>query len=210
MSGQSDISGAFQRPTIVDYLIVAEVQELSLTLNLYIGALAVGVIGISGGRVVYAEIPGAQGDTALSLLTRLPNARVMPEPWTARITNIQRPWRELVGESMWAQSPGRSRRVVQIRAELRELETESSQDQAPARAAEPSNATASAQRVATELLDWASITAYLRGDLDQARRTLACREQLSPCELMCAANLERLRLRLLEDEIAETVSEVSV
>ena len=37
----ADISGSFQRPTLVDYLIVAEHETLDLGLKLYVGALEV-------------------------------------------------------------------------------------------------------------------------------------------------------------------------
>lgn len=208
MHGQADISGAFARPTIVDYLIVAELEQLSLTLHIHVGALRVGIIGVNGGRVVFAELPGAEGDTALSLLTRLPKARVMPEPWTPHVSNVQASWRALVDGDLEHEAPGRSQRLSQIRAELRELESEAAQT-TDGREAEIAPAELEAAPAAAELLDWAGVEAYLRGDIDGARAIFAQRDALCPGDLICAANLERLRLRLLEDEIAATVSEVS-
>lgn len=206
----ADISGAFQRPTLVDYLFVAEHETLDLGLKLYVGALEVGLVGLEAGRVVYAELPGATGNLAVSLLSQLPSVRLMPETWAPRTPNVLVPWRELIDGRQWETSAGRSRRLVQIRAELRELDAEQAAESGvfscPPR---PPSDTAKAQQIAAELLDWAVIETYLSGELEQARALADRRERLWPGELTCAANLERLRLRLLENEIATDVAEVA-
>ena len=211
MNESADISGAFQHPTLVDYLMVVEHDPIDLCLHLYVGALEVGIIGVRGGRVVHADLPGASGNTALSLLARLPDARITPEPWTERANNVEGAWRQLVDQGQIANSPGRRQRLSQIRAELRELDAELAAESGVYEIArpEPSSADASALRVATELLDWAVVEAYLVRDIEGARILAERREQLEPGDLTSAANLERLRLRLLEDEIAADVAEVT-
>jgi biotin carboxyl carrier protein len=210
MTTHADISGAFQRPTLVDYLIVAEHQRLDLALHLHIGALEVGVIGVSGGGVVHAELPGASGDPAITLLARLPDTRIMPERWTPRVTNVDRPWRELIPESMQESSPGRSQRLAEVRAELQELAEElAAEEPAAEEPASSSQADARAKRMAAELLDWAAIEAYMSGGVERARTLVQRSEEVRPGQLICAANLERLRLRLLEDEIATEVAEAA-
>lgn len=208
MTRHADMSGAFQRPTLVDYLIVAEHQQLDVRLQLFVGALEVGVVGVSGGRVVHAELPGASGDAAVVLLARLPDMRIMPERWTGGVTNVEASWRELIDLGLQDGSAGRSQRLAQVRAELGELAAELADDPDPR---EPAcDATdARAQQTAAELLDWAAIEVYLRGDVDRARTLVLRSDQLFPGQLLCAANLERLRLRLLEDEIAQDVAEDS-
>ena len=211
MNGSADISGAFQRPTLVDYLIVVEHDSIDLCLHLYVGALEVGIIGVRGGRVVHADLPGASGNTALSLLARLSDARITPEPWTERASNVEGGWRQLVDQGQIANSPGRRQRLAQIRAELRELDAEIAAESGVYEIAqpEPSSAGAPALAVATELLDWAVVEAYLVRDIEGARALAERREQLKPGDLTSAANLERLRLRLLEDELVAGVAEVT-
>lgn len=207
----ADISGSFQRPTVVDYLIVAEHETLDLGLKLYVGALEVGLVGLEAGRVVYAELPGASGNLAVSLLSRLPSARIMPESWVSRTPNVLAPWRELIDGRLWGSSAGRSQRLATARAELRELDAELAAESGvySCPLPQPSGDEGQAQRLAAELLDWAAIEAYLCGEVEQARLLVDRRERLRPGELTCAANLERLRLRLLEDELAADVAELA-
>lgn len=213
MMSNAHISGAFQRPTLVDYLIVAEHETLDLSLKLYVGRLDVGLVGVAAGKVVYAELPGAEGKLAVSLLSRLPSARIMAETWAPRTPNVFAPWRELIDGSQWASSADRSQRLVQIRAELRELEAETAAESGvfsdPPAPRAAGGDEARAEKIMSELLDWAGIEAYLSGDLEQAQALIDRRERLCPGQLMCGANLERLRLRLLEDEIAASVTEVA-
>lgn len=211
MSGSADISGAFQRPTLVDYLIVVEHDSLDICLHLHVGALEVGVIGVRGGRVVHAELPGAKGDTALSLLARLPDARVSAERWTQLATNVDRSWRSVVEPSSLDNSPGRRQRLTQIRAELRELDAEIAAESGvyAIEGPQPVSVDARTLKVAAELFDWAVIEAYMSGSVEAARSLAERREQLKPGDLTSAANLERLRLRLLEDELAAGVAEVT-
>lgn len=211
----ADISGAFQRPTLVDYLFVAEHETLNLGLKLYVGALEVGLIGIDVGRVTFAELPGATGNVAVSLLSQLSSARIMAQSWAPRTPNVLAPWRELIDRSQWDSSAGRSRRLVQIRAELHELDAELTAESGvhscptPPMSGQMSGQQAKAQRIAGELLDWAAIEAYLGGQLEQAQILVDRRERMWPGELTCVANLERLHLRLLEDEISMSVAEDS-
>ena len=209
MTTNADISGAFQRPTLVDYLIVAEHEGLDLGLHLHIGALEVGRVEVRGGQVVFAELPGAAGDAAVSLLARLANARVMPERGLAGQANVETPWRELIDEAQWASSPGRKQRLAQIRAELRELDGEPAAESGVYEV--PSDLDADDHRVArtaAELIDWVAIETYLEGDVDRARALFEQHERLRPGEIVNAANLERLRLRLLEDDLTEGIAGV--
>ncbi|MCA9696473.1 MAG: hypothetical protein KC431_03025 [Myxococcales bacterium] len=207
MTSTADISGSFQRPSLVDYLIVAEHQSRDLGLRLWIGALEIGLIAVCAGEVAYAELPGAGGDTALTLLAKLP-ARVTPEPWVGRDRNVHKPWRELIDEQQWGNSPGRSQRLTAIRAELAELDEETGELDSQTGAsvlADETEVPTRARRVSVELLDWLAIEAYLEGEREQARALLTVRERSAPGDLLCAANLERLRLRLLEDDIEASV-----
>ncbi|NVB42565.1 hypothetical protein G6O69_32375 [Pseudenhygromyxa sp. WMMC2535] len=209
MSINADVSGSFQRPTLVDYLIVAELQSLDLGLRLWIGALEVGLVGLRDGQVTHAELPGASGDPALTLLARLP-VRITTELWSTELHTVRSPWRELVDESIWGASPGRAQRLEAIRSELQELFSEPKQrliEEIDPVEVQEDHALTRARRLATELLDWAAVEAYLGGDRERARRLLGQREQLLPGDLLCAANLERLRLRLLEDEITASVGD---
>lgn len=210
LASNADISGAFQRPTLVDYLIVADHEQLDLSLHLHIGALEVGQLGVSGGQVVFAELPGATGDAAVSLLAQLPNARIMPEAWTTKPTNVSTPWRELIDERLWKASPGRKQRLAQIRAELRELDAEIAAESGVYAVPRPelNDDDARALRIAAELIDWVAIEAYLHGEVDRAHVLMSQRERLRPGDLISAANLERLRLRLLEDELASGIAQV--
>ena len=149
------VSGALRRPTLVDYLIVAEQDSLDLSLRLYVGALEVGLIGIETGRLVYADLPGATGDLAISLLSRLPSPRVVPEAWASLTPNIHASWRDLVDGLEWDSPLGRSRRLVLIRAELRELDAQVTSGLRPCPGPQPSGDAEKALAIVTELLDWA-------------------------------------------------------
>lgn len=205
MSANTDISGSFQRPGLVDYIIVAENLRLDVELRLWIGALEVGLVGIAGGQVFYAEIPGATGDTALGLLARLP-ARVTPEAARTRESNVQAAWREVIDERAMGASAGRLQRLEAVRSELAELASESAGEAVVAAVVDGDETDARARRGVAELLDWAAVEAYLGGDVERARLVLIDRERIQPGDLLCAANLERLRLRLLEDEIEACVT----
>lgn len=210
MNDGADISGAFQRPNPIDYLLVAESLCLDVGLNVHVGRLEVGLIGLRGGRVMFADMPGASGHTALSLLVRLSNARVMVNRWTAHAVNVEAPWRELVGEGDGRWSVGRAQRLAEVEAELRELDGESAADSGAYEIAgvRSVDADAPARRVVAELLDWGVSEAYLGGELEHARMLACVRERVQPNDLLAAANLERLRLRLLEDEFVAGVAEV--
>jgi hypothetical protein len=206
MSNNADISGVFQRPTLMDYLVVAESQKVDAGLNVYVGRLEVGLVGLSGGRVVYADMPGASGNTALSLLARLSNARIVINQWSAHLANVDRPWRELVGEPDPNAAVGRAQRLAEVRAELRELDSErESESGVYDRIENNTGDLGLARRVAAELLDWAVIDAYTSGDFEVSRELASAREIVAPGDLLAAANLERLRLRLLEDEFVSGV-----
>jgi hypothetical protein len=207
----TDVSGVFDRPDLIDYILVAEHQQLDLCLRVYVGRLEIGLIGVHVGSPVYADMPGATGNTAFALLARLSNARIVPSRWKYDTTNIDSPWRELVGGGEQVSPAGRTRRLADVRSELRELDEELAQEQSGEIEREVGSHDDEQQlalKVAAELLDWRVVEVYLRGDFEHARRLAGQRERLQPGELLPAANLERLRLRLLEDEFVAGVAEV--
>jgi hypothetical protein len=190
---------AAERPRLIDFVIVAEQQELDVGLRLWVGAVDVGLVGISAGRVVFAELPGAVGDVALQLLASLPEARVVPESWTIRVTNVESHWRTLVNQREIAGSVARVQRLVAARDALRSCV--SNVAVVSVEGIEVGEPGGHALQIGLELLDWAAIGAYLDGDLDRARRLLERRTLLGRGNLICRANLERLRLRLLDEEL---------
>jgi hypothetical protein len=210
MSNAAELSGSFQRPNLVDYLLVAEHQELDVGLHVHVGRLDIGVVGVHAGRAIHADMPGASGNTALALLSRVSNARVVPRRQQYDIQNIDKPWRELIGENEPSLATGRAHRLAHVRAELRELASERAEDsgvyEMVERTRDPEHHFAA--RVMAELVDWAVVEAYLCGEIEQARCLVVQRERLCPGDLLPAANLERLRLRLLEDEFVAGVAEV--
>lgn len=210
MSIAAELSGTFQRPNLVDYLLVAEHQQLEVGLHVHVGRLDIGLVGVHAGRAVHADMPGAIGNTAFALLARVSNARIVPSRWQYDVGNIDKPWRELVGENESALASGRTRLLAQVRTEMRELDDERAEDSGVFELIERKRDHEHdlAARVAAELVDWAVVEAYLRGELEQARGLVVQRERMCPGELLPAANLERLRLRLLEDEFVAGVAEV--
>lgn len=207
MSNAAELSGSFQRPNLVDYLLVAEHQKLEVALHVHVGRLDIGIVGIHAGLAVYADMPGAMGNTAFALLARVSNARIVPSRWQHAGGNIDKTWREIIGESEPALATGRTQRLAQVRAELRELDSERAEDSGVFQH-QHQHQHQLAARVAAELVDWAVVEAYLRGEIDLARGLVVQRERICPGELLPAANLERLRLRLLEDEFVAGVAEV--
>lgn len=210
MSNVAELSGTFQRPNLVDYLLVAEHQKLTVGLHVHVGRLDIGIVGVHAGQPVHADMPGASGNTAFTLLARVSSARIVPSCWQHEVANIHKPWRELVSENEPALANGRTQRLAQVRAELRELDSERAAESGVFELVERKrdHEHPLAARVAAELVDWAVVEAYLRGELEQARCLVGHRERLCPGELISAANLERLRLRLLEDEFVAGVAEV--
>ncbi len=187
-----------ERPRLVDFLIVAEHRVLDIGLRMWVGAIEVGLVGTSAGRVVFAELPGATGDAALQLLASLTEARVVPETWTTRVTNVESHWRRLISEGVPA-SGGRGPRLAAAREALRDW---IDGDGESYEADEPNSR---AMRLAIELLDWAAITAYLAHDLARAERLLERRKAIGAADAVCRANLERLRLRRLDEELDSTL-----
>lgn len=204
-----DMSGAHQRPELIDFLLVSEHDRLSATLELRLGAIEVGLVEVSGGHVTHAELPGVTGDAALTLLARMTNLHVNPEPGQPRLATITRPWRVFFGEQALASSPARTEGRHAARALLAEVGS------SPGPLPEPSDIVPSGAgptplaRVAATIFDQAAIQAYLDGELAHARALLVQRERLAAGDLLANANLERLRLRLLEDELVSSVSEVA-
>lgn len=208
MTNLADISGAFVRPNLVDYLMLVEHDRRDASLHIYVGQLEVGLLGVENGSVVHAEMPGAGGDAALSLLLRLSNSRVLAEAPQRREPNVSRPWRELASESQLSSSPGRPQRLAQIRAELAELEIGQANESGVYELNRGTHEETRERKIVCELLSWVVVEAYLEGDREHARELASRCQQLHSGELLCTANLERLRLRLLEDEIAAEVAEV--
>jgi len=191
-------SAPVERPYLVDFLIVIEDQKLDIGLRLWMGAIEVGLIGISAGRVVFAELPGATGDAALRLLASLTGARLAPESWTTRGSNVDLQWRGLVDEHESVGPAVRKERLAAARDALKDWISSDfggSEDEAP---------NGRAQRVVLDLLDWCSVVAYLDGDLDRTEELLVRRRSLGPDTSICSANLERLRLRRLDGEFDST------
>ena len=201
----ANVSGAFMRPTLTDFLQVAEADRLLLDLLLHVGPLEIGLIGVDAGRVVHAELPGSVGDSALALLLQMPGIQVVPERGRRRTPNVERAWRELADAEQLRATPGQAWRLEHVRAEIAEL-VDVEPSEAPLDAASEPDAELVAMIGA--LLDWAAADACLRADNERAHALLSLRERLCAPEIVCAANLERLHLRLLEDEIAASVVEV--
>jgi len=204
-----NITNSGERPRLVDFLLLAEDQKIDVGLRVWVGAVDVGLVGISSGTVIFAELPGNTGDSALKLLAILSGARIVPEAWTTRVTNVESHWRTLVDERELLASADRAQRLSAARDELQRaggrepsarLSAGSSEDSGVFGCAEPDESTRRALRLGLELLDSSAIAAYLRGDLDRARRLLERREQLQPGDLICRANLECLRIRLLDQQ----------
>ena len=207
MADLANASGAFMRPKLVDYLLVAEELELSVCLRLFIGRLELGVIGLERGKAVFAELPGSEGDAALALLMRMPGTRAVAEPWSARGPNVETQWRDMAQAEQLASSPGLAWRLDAVRGELMELDEPSCPPLVDNNhSAEPSS---DALRVAGILLDWAAADACLDDEIKRAHALLTRRVALCRTELICAANLERLHLRLLADDIVTSVAEES-
>jgi len=188
------------RPTLVDYLIVAEQTRVDVELRVYVGMLELGVISSEAGRVTYAELPGSVGDRALALLLQVPGTRVVAEPPRGRAANVMRAWRDLVIGDHLGAATGRAWRLDHVRAELDEIGA----SEAPAAAA-PGADDPELAAITAELLDWAAADACLDEDFDRAHALMAWRNQLCPPDLVCASNLERLHLHLLEDEIVASL-----
>lgn len=212
MSPAAHITNSGERPRLVDFLLIAEDQQIDVGLRVWVGAVDVGLVGIASGTVVFAEIPGTAGDPALKLLAILSGARFVPEAWTTRVTNVESSWRTLVDERELLASADRAQRLAAARDELQRragsvrehsarASEASSEDSGVFGCDEPDESTRRALRLGLELLDWGAISAYLRGDLDRARRLLERREQLQPGDLICQANLQRLRMRILDQEV---------
>ncbi len=195
MLGETHKSSPAERPHLVDFLVVADHRRLDIGLRVWIGAIEVGLICISTGSVVFAELPGATGDVAVQLLASLSDARIVPESWTTRETNVASHWRTLVCERLLVESAARRQRLA---AAGDALQPWSGQEMA---APEPDEPNSRAQRVAVGLLDWAAIMAYLDGRLTRAQELLERRQAIGSDDLFCRANFERLRLRRLEDEL---------
>ena len=200
----ASVSGAFMHPLLVDYLLVAEEVRATVDLHLYIGRLELGLIGLNRGEVEFAELPGSAGDEALVLLARMPGTRVSAEPRHSRGANVTRPWREAVEPGQLESCPGQAWRLDAVREELAELAEEESSTESPARLEHDRDPLL--VEIIGELLDWAAASACLADDIERAHALLVRRVQLCPTELICAANLERLHLRLLTDDIASSVT----
>jgi len=217
MTRSADISGAFAHPTLVDYLVVLEHESLEICLQIHVGALEVGTVGVRRGVVSHAELPGARGEVALRLIASLANARISPEAWAEAEAeaeaeaNVTRPWRELLDGALAEQAEGRRQRLSLVRAELRELDAELAAESGiyEIPRPEPGPAERAALQVVAQLFDWATIDAYLDGDVEQARTLAQRRGQLCSSDAIVVANVERLQLRLLDDELAAGIAEVS-
>lgn len=202
------LASASQQPSLIDYMSVAEAEQLDLELRLYVGAFEVGLICLRAGVVTHAELPGAQGDAALALIARLPNLSPMPEPASERPTTVAQPWRELIDEDLWRGAAGRSTQLAQARSQIHGqlgAVTRLAVPEASAAAASPA-ANDRARQVTADLLGWAAIEAYLAGQLERAHSLAVRRAQLSTDDVVGAANVERLRLRLLENEITASLT----
>lgn len=208
-----DMSGSFRWPTLIDYLVLLDEEDVSVGLRLWIGALEVGFVGVETGQVCVARMPGVDGRMALGLLAELPGVRVVPEPWIADERNVEGHWeghwegrwRELVDWSVWESLPDRTQRLGQVREELEAIRSGSEPTRADSGSNEDGDDRRRARALAAGLLRWVGIEAYLDGDLEGARGFLSGEAALLPGEIVTAANLERLRVRLLEDELAASV-----
>lgn len=195
------------RPALIDYLLVVEELELSVELHLFIGRLELGVLALADGRVCFAELPGSTGDAALALLARMPGTRVVAEAWVPRIANVECTWRDVIEQEELASSPGRAWRLDAVREELEELGEAAKPNLPRLVHSRPATELASPLRDVVGLLfDWAAADACLADDIEAAHALLTRRVELCPTELICAANLERLHLRLLADDIATSVA----
>ncbi|EDM78498.1 hypothetical protein PPSIR1_33324 [Plesiocystis pacifica SIR-1] len=208
MALHTDMSGSFRWPTLIDYLVILDDLAVDIGLRAWIGALEVGFVGVADGRPVFAEIPGARGDTALTLLARLPAARVVPEAWTKANPNIEQDWRGLVDLSSWEAIPGRSQRLASVRSELLEFRADGRRGERSETFVDDDAELAREHKIVAQLLAWAAVEAYLGGDLESARALIVRRDSVAPSDLVSAANLERLRLRMLEDELAASVRNI--
>lgn len=210
MSKNVDTSGSYQRPTLIDYLVVLEQEELEISLHVHVGTLEVGVVSVQQGAVVHANLPGATGDSALKLISQLPNTRISPEVWTNPEPNITAPWRDLIPVQDYDQSVDRRQRLSLVRAELRELDAELAAESGVYElpTSEPGPIERKALRIVGSLFDWSALDAYLDDDIEDARSIMQKRTQIAS-DPIALANLERLRLRLLDDELAADFAEVS-
>ena len=205
------VSSSNERPGLLDYLLVLEHGRLDVGLKVWIGALEVGFVGVAEGRAIHAELPGASGDAALSLLLRMSGAHVTLEPWQP-VPGEMSSWRDLMEAGQGEASAGRPQRLARARAELagqgglrsgvsgREVEAE-----APAQVGEEHER---ASRAVARMFEWAAVESYLVGELDEASELLRRASRLESTGWVSVANLERLRLRLLEAEIEASVQGV--
>lgn len=198
--------GERERPALVDYLLVAAREKLELSLRLRLGALELGQLGLEDGRVVHAQMPGASGNLALELLARVPGTRVEPGPAVDEAANVNRDWREVFAGALKARSSGRTARRGRVYAELRGLgllDEDDERDPGASMSMTTLSVTEHALELSAatlELLGRAALEAYLRGDLDQAQALFSRCVHLSPESRCCRTNLERVRLRILDEE----------
>lgn len=210
MAQNADTSGSFHRPTLLDYLTVLEHETLELCLEVHVGALEIGLVGVQRGAVVHAQLPGASGPFALQLLAKLPNTRLSPQRWRECEANVSAPWRELLEPHPEEQPAGRRQRLSLVRAELRELDAELAAESGVYEIPrpEPGPVERKALDIVGRLFDWCAIDSYLEGEIEVARALVQRRGQIQ-ADILALANLERLRLRLLEDELTAKVEELS-
>lgn len=193
---------AYSRPRLVDYLQIASHESLTLELQLRLGAIACGRLAVREGRVIHAEMPGANGELALELLGRVPDLRVEVGALGETETTVTRPWSSILG-SIGDQDEQASGRRAQVYAELRDFGLGSqSKDLASPTTVHSFSALQlrRAQRVAATLLRRAGLLAYLAGDLDRARRCYERVLALRPRDIESRVNAERIRARMLDDE----------
>jgi hypothetical protein len=150
--------------------------------------------------VIFAELPGTQGDEALRLLASLPDAKVAPERWVAQTPNVQAPWRTLLSGRERAGGDRRARlaaarrglRGYSVVTDLRVVEP-------------PDQPAGNASRRVTTLVNESAVDAYLIGDFDRAHRLFETTVRLNSNHAIARANLEVLRLRRLDDEQFEGI-----
>jgi hypothetical protein len=80
------------------FLIELEARSADADLALLLGEVIVGYLAVRGGEVKHAELPGAEGDTALSMLPQLAGLQARVDATTDSRTTVSTSWRSYYPE----------------------------------------------------------------------------------------------------------------
>ena len=194
-----------EHPSLCDYLLTAESEQLTIALRLKLGAVEVGLVVIAAGELIHAELPGAAGDPALELLAQVGEVQVELSPASAVTRTVNGSWKSIFADALRAQGPGRAGRRALVCERLRragflaELESEEQSEERLADSEVDPELRTRAEQQLLDLLHLDAMGAYLRGDFGRALASLRLGVVLAGAPAY-RTNLERLRQRILEEQ----------